>query len=416
MRPFARATLEDGNGYPSISTGKATAGSTTTEATLNGSVAASGLRAVSEYGFVYGTSPDPVIGGAGVTKIVKGGVTTSGPGAFAHTLTGLTVDTIYYGRTYAITAAGTYYDDVVSNSDQAFFSGLTIETYTIAGGGAGGSGTDRTSGGGGAGGVLFETYVKRMGDSGSALVGAGGATSNGTNSYVFGSVTYAVGGGLGGYRGTSGYVNGNSGGSGGGGQHNPSSTYGSGTAGQGNRGGEGYDSGSVSLMFGGGGGGGSSSVGGTASSSTTGRAGAGGSGTTLSAGWFSSSVSFGGGGGGGAQYGTSAPNYLGGQGVNGGGSGGRNTVAGTGATSGGNGSANTGGGGGGSAAGGSTTAMVGGNGGSGAIFLRILNLPYAYISMGVGISYNTGTAVDGGVTYKWYRIVSGIGNPTVQSG
>ena len=64
---------------------------------------------VSDYGFVIGTSDNPVIGGSGVTKLQVG---TSDPTIgedFSHDATGLTKGTHYYIRAYAINRHGTAY-------------------------------------------------------------------------------------------------------------------------------------------------------------------------------------------------------------------------------------------------------------------------------------------------------------------
>ena len=82
---------------------------------LSGSVV-SGGAAVTECGFVYGTTPNPVIGGAGVTKVAAG----DGRGDFTATLTGLFPETIYYVRTYAISGAGTAYGAVISFATNAY--------------------------------------------------------------------------------------------------------------------------------------------------------------------------------------------------------------------------------------------------------------------------------------------------------
>ncbi len=64
---------------------------------------------VSDYGFVIGTSDNPVIGGSGVTKLQVG---TSDPTIgedFSYDATGLTKGTHYYIRAYAINRHGTAY-------------------------------------------------------------------------------------------------------------------------------------------------------------------------------------------------------------------------------------------------------------------------------------------------------------------
>jgi hypothetical protein len=270
--------------------------------------------------------------------------------------------------TYSLTENGVEY--IVERYSNTGTSGFTppvgvqrIEYLIVAGGGPGGTGTDRTSGGGGAGGLLAGvTNVPQ-----SALtvtVGAGGTNNTNGGNSVFDSLT-AIGGGAGG-RGAP-YVNGQAGGSGGGGQHNAASVSGSGTAGQGNPGGEGYDSGNVNQAFAAGGGGGAGAAGGSATvNPTTGTAGSGGSGILSSISGLA--LYYSGGGGGGAQ--TDQVAYLRGPaGQGGGGAGGRATVTGAQVRPGAPGLVNTGGGGGGGSSSG-TGALTGGAGGSGVVLLR----------------------------------------------
>lgn len=99
----------DHNDLPRVVTNSATEISVT-DAKLNGSVAPNDGAAVIERGFVYSTMPNPVIGGAGVTKVAAG----DGRGDFTASLTGLLPVTTYYVRTYAISSAGTAYGAVIS--------------------------------------------------------------------------------------------------------------------------------------------------------------------------------------------------------------------------------------------------------------------------------------------------------------
>ena len=71
--------------------------------TLKGSVA-SGAAAVTERGFIYGTSNILVMGGTGVSKVSAG----SGTGVFFASLTGLS-DGVYYARAYAISGGEIVY-------------------------------------------------------------------------------------------------------------------------------------------------------------------------------------------------------------------------------------------------------------------------------------------------------------------
>jgi len=142
---------------------------------------------------------------------------------------------------------------------------LTASYLVIAGGGAGGGWQDSVGGGGGggAGGLLQGTATLTVGQTYTAVVGAGGSpnSGNGSDSTLTGSgisIPTAIGGGGGGSVSSAG----NNGGSGGGGAayRFGSPPPGSGTPGQG------YDGGYASNPAGGGGGG----AGGAASGITPG--------------------------------------------------------------------------------------------------------------------------------------------------
>lgn len=84
--------------------------------TIFGSVESEGDSEVSERGFVYGPSSEPVIGGVGVTKVID---STSGMGEFSADLEELEQDTVYYARAYAINNEGTAYSE-----DIIFMAGM----------------------------------------------------------------------------------------------------------------------------------------------------------------------------------------------------------------------------------------------------------------------------------------------------
>jgi hypothetical protein len=73
-----------------------------TSATLGGNISAQGAAAVTERGIVYNTSSKPTTAN---TKVAMG----AGTGAYSASVTGLTPNTIYYVRSYAITTTGTAY-------------------------------------------------------------------------------------------------------------------------------------------------------------------------------------------------------------------------------------------------------------------------------------------------------------------
>lgn len=87
--------------FPVISTGSITT-FTHNQATLNGNVTADGGAAVTERGLYFGTSSNPEISGV---KKVSG----SGTGSFSETVTGLSPNTKYYVKAYAVNSKGIGY-------------------------------------------------------------------------------------------------------------------------------------------------------------------------------------------------------------------------------------------------------------------------------------------------------------------
>jgi len=95
---------------------------TTITATLGGNVTSDGgAPPITERGVVYAvttTNADPLIGGVGVTKLVTSGTT----GVFTAAVTGLTANTGYSFKAYAINSTGTTYTAPV-----ATFSTLSVQ-------------------------------------------------------------------------------------------------------------------------------------------------------------------------------------------------------------------------------------------------------------------------------------------------
>jgi len=106
LSPFAVFAEDDDP--PTVATGPVTKVSAT-GAKLSGTVIDDGGAEVIERGFVYSKGPDPVIGGAGVTKVAAG----SGTGSFTAALSKLKPNTAYYVRAYATNSEGTAYGAVV---------------------------------------------------------------------------------------------------------------------------------------------------------------------------------------------------------------------------------------------------------------------------------------------------------------
>jgi phosphodiesterase/alkaline phosphatase D-like protein len=87
--------------FPTVTTSIATGVSTST-AIFNGSITATGGADATQSGFAYGTDSTLVSGVSTSTLGAKTGTTT-----FSQSLTGLTPNTIYYFRAYAVNSAGT---------------------------------------------------------------------------------------------------------------------------------------------------------------------------------------------------------------------------------------------------------------------------------------------------------------------
>lgn len=97
---------------PTVTTPAATS-ITAADATLGGNVTADGGAAITERGVIYSataTNNNPIIGGAGVTKVTATGTT----GVFTAPVTGLTQGTSYSFKAYAINSLGTSYTSAES--------------------------------------------------------------------------------------------------------------------------------------------------------------------------------------------------------------------------------------------------------------------------------------------------------------
>lgn len=91
---------------PTVTTADATTIAATT-VVLGGNVTNDGNATVTERGVCYSTSQNPITGN---TKLVIG----TGTGVFSNTITGLTPNTTYYARAYAINSKGTAYGSQVT--------------------------------------------------------------------------------------------------------------------------------------------------------------------------------------------------------------------------------------------------------------------------------------------------------------
>ncbi len=106
------STISTSGVAPTITT-TAVASITTTGATLAGNASADGGAGITERGIVYSvtaTNGNPLIGGASVSKILKG----TGTGVFSDAVTGLSESTQYSYKAYATNAVGTTYGAVTT--------------------------------------------------------------------------------------------------------------------------------------------------------------------------------------------------------------------------------------------------------------------------------------------------------------
>lgn len=88
---------------------------TSASALLGGNVTSDGGAAVSESGIVYNTSTNPTVSNNKV-------IISSGTGSFSQTVTGLSNNTTYYIRSYAINSAGTSYGSELTFTTASAFT------------------------------------------------------------------------------------------------------------------------------------------------------------------------------------------------------------------------------------------------------------------------------------------------------
>jgi hypothetical protein len=104
-----------------------------TTASVSGSVTGDGGAEVTERGFVYAATSanaDPLVGGTGVTKLADA---VGGIGAFSNSITGLTQNTGYSLKAYAINSQGTNYSSLVTFTTlptPPTFSGTYTQDFT----------------------------------------------------------------------------------------------------------------------------------------------------------------------------------------------------------------------------------------------------------------------------------------------
>lgn len=126
-------TITNPGNLVSIATYAATS-ITETTAISGGNITNDGGSLITERGVCYSTSPSPTTAN---TKIING---SGGTGSFTSNLTGLTANTTYYLRAYAINSAGTAYGNEVSFTTTAGGgvivtnpgAGVTFNGYTYS--------------------------------------------------------------------------------------------------------------------------------------------------------------------------------------------------------------------------------------------------------------------------------------------
>jgi uncharacterized protein (TIGR02145 family) len=111
---------------PSISSTSAIGSITTTSASSGGNISSDGGYAITARGVVWGTTTNPTISLS--TKTTDG----TGVGSFTSNITGLSVGTLYYVRSYATNSAGTSYGTEISFTTSA--GSLATLAATVAAG------------------------------------------------------------------------------------------------------------------------------------------------------------------------------------------------------------------------------------------------------------------------------------------
>jgi len=132
-KPYtATLTLTGSCNPPAVQTDPATS-ITETTATLNGEILNDFGNTITESGFVYSTTPNPIIGGADVSQIQTAPLVTAG--AFSENISGLNPSTTYYFKAYAVSAGGTGYGSNTAFSTSCGIITTLPYTQEFSGGG-----------------------------------------------------------------------------------------------------------------------------------------------------------------------------------------------------------------------------------------------------------------------------------------
>ena len=124
VRPIRQETGGGTTPVPPTVTTSSPTSVTTNSATCGGNVTSDGGAAVTQRGVCYSTSPNPTTS----SQTISGG---SGTGSFTCSLAGLSANTTYYVRAYAINSAGTAYGDQQSFTTQSGGGGGQTYSYTF---------------------------------------------------------------------------------------------------------------------------------------------------------------------------------------------------------------------------------------------------------------------------------------------
>ena len=124
VRPIRQETGGGTTTVPPTVTTSSPTSVTTNSATCGGNVTSDGGAAVTQRGVCYSTSTNPTIS----SQTVSGG---SGTGSYTCSLSGLSSNTTYYVRAYAINSAGTAYGDQQSFTTQSGGGGGQTYSYTF---------------------------------------------------------------------------------------------------------------------------------------------------------------------------------------------------------------------------------------------------------------------------------------------
>ncbi len=163
---------------------------TSTTALLGGNVTSDGNAAVTERGVCYATTPNPTTAN---NKTTIG----SGIGTFSTTVTGLTANTTYYVRAYAINSQGTAYGTQVSFTTSPVISLPTVTTssvttYTSTTALLGGNVTSDGNATVTESGVCYSTSQNPTTSNNKTIIGSGTGTFSTTVSGLKANTTYYV--------------------------------------------------------------------------------------------------------------------------------------------------------------------------------------------------------------------------------